>query len=178
MDDPALRKTSMQASFPSQVSQVRLNVSEGQPVPGPRLQIEGGGRLVVGQKLYSLEDHGGFNVLEALDGEIADYRIYDMALRLDQIEDWMKCKQVDLGTPPLIDLENSTLQVKGYVEEGTVTLGEICGNHVPGFTIFFSEKMNFHDASTWCNKIKGDLILPRSSEENYRFWEAFITYKE
>lgn len=172
-DRPAHSKASVQVPALSQVSQVRLNASGS-----PRLQIEGGGRLVVGQKLYSLADDGGFNVLEALDGEIADYRIYATALRPDQIEDWMSCKQVDAGTPPLIDLENSTLQVKGYVEEGTVTTGEICGNHAPGFTIFFSEKMDFDDANTWCNKIKGDLVLPRNSEENYRFWEAFITYKE
>lgn len=157
---------------------MRLNATEDQLGPGARLHIAGGGRLVVGQKIYSFEDHGGFNVLETLDGEVADYRIYDAALSPEQIRDWMSCEAVDLGRSPLIDLDNSRLQMKGFVEAETVTLGEICGNYVPGFTIFFSEKMDFDDANTWCNKIKGDLILPHSSEENLRFWKAFITYKE
>lgn len=47
---------------------VHLNVPAAQLGPGKRLEVRPGGRLVVGQKLYSLE--GDFIVLETLDGEV------------------------------------------------------------------------------------------------------------
>lgn len=162
---------------PPQYAEIRLNVSGTHMAPGQRLQVKGGGRLVVGQKLYSLDEDGGFIVLETLDGAIADYRIYDVALSPEQIRAWMRCRELGVARPPLIDLANGRLRKKGFLREYTVTLDEICGNYVPGFSIFFSEKMNFHNAHTWCRTIKGNLILPRSAEENLDYWTKFIGYK-
>lgn len=46
---------------------MHLIVPSAQLGPGKRLEVQPGGRLVVGQKLYSLA--GDFIVLETLDGE-------------------------------------------------------------------------------------------------------------
>nr|XP_045619273.1 uncharacterized protein LOC123771045 [Procambarus clarkii] len=144
--------------------------------PDPRLEVRGGGRLVVGQRLYSMQ--GDFILKENLDGEVADYRIYDVALGQEQMKKLLSCSDLPGLKPPLIDLENGVLKVKGPTETRNISTKELCGNYISGFYLFFSGKMFFKDANSWCKKLKGELILPEDDEVNAYLFDRFLSYKD
>uniref|UniRef100_A0A0N7Z9T0 C-type lectin domain-containing protein n=1 Tax=Scylla olivacea TaxID=85551 RepID=A0A0N7Z9T0_SCYOL len=151
-------------------------------MPGPemssrtRMEVVGGGRLVVGQKLYSMD--GDFIVLETLDGEVGDWRLYDTALDLDQMKTLLSCREVTDLRPPMIDLSSGHFKVLGPTIRRNITLAEICSDRVTGFYLFFPQKMIFKHAYTWCIKLKGNLILPEDSESNAYFFDRFVRFKD
>ncbi|XP_069192758.1 uncharacterized protein [Procambarus clarkii] len=141
-----------------------------------RLEVRAGGRLVVGQRLYSME--GGFLVREIVDGEIADYRIYDIALKPTHMNELLNCTDVTDLRKPLIDLESNSFMVKGPTMTRTIEMSELCSNNITGFYLFFSQKMNFKNAYAWCRKLKGSIILPEDAETNAFFFDKFVSYKD
>lgn len=163
-------------TFLSQAAEVHLNVTIEKLGPQRLLELKGGGRLVVGQNLGSID--GDFNVLEALDGDIADYRIYNGALSSEQLKDWSKCSDASLTLPPLISLDNGKFTVVGDAKMGNITNSALCGGNFDDFYLFFTEKMDFPVAAAWCEKIEGKLALPKSEAENKVMWNAALKKKD
>lgn len=166
------------ASFPLllQSTEIHLNVSIDQVSPDNLLEVKGGGRLVVGQKLSSIE--GDFSRLETLEGDLADYRIYDGALSIEQLKEWSKCKDTSITQPPLISLLNGKLKEIGHVRYTNTTAGILCGRTFNRFNIFFTEKMNFFGSLSWCKKLKGTLALPTNEYDNEMEWASVVKYKD
>lgn len=157
-------------SLSLQSSEVPLDVNaEGFGVSG-RLEVEGGGRLVVGQNLNSVE--GDFNPLEFLDGSVADYRLYGKALSSSQLEEWTACKDVPGAPSPLVSLSDGRLTEVGDVESRDIAVRQVCGNDAPEFSVFFAEKMDFVLANSWCKRLGGNLALPRNAPDNKLMWNA------
>ncbi|XP_050706082.1 uncharacterized protein LOC126991371 [Eriocheir sinensis] len=144
--------------------------------PGARLEVRGGGRLVVGQKLYSLA--GDFIVLETLDGEVGDWRLYDIALEPAQMKELLACRDVNDLRTPMIDLWSGHFKVLGPTARRNITLAEICSDRVSGFYLFFPQKTAFSNAFSWCRKLKGNLILPQENVTNAYFFDRFVSYKD
>nr|XP_053626951.1 uncharacterized protein LOC128684702 [Cherax quadricarinatus] len=155
---------------------IHLEPSKSEHGGVEQLKIRGGGRLVVGQKLYSLQ--GDFIIQETLDGEVGDYRIYDIALEHSQIVELLNCRDVPELKQPLINLENGALKARGPTTMRNMSLGEICSGHITGFYLFFSEKTIFQHAYSWCSKLHGSLILPEDNQTNAYFFDKFVSYKE
>lgn len=162
--------------FLRQSTEVHLNVSIDQVSPDNLLEVKAGGRLVVGQKLSSIQ--GDFSRLETLEGDLADYRIYDGALSGEQLKEWSKCRATSITQPPLISLVNGRLEKVGNVRFTNTTAGILCGRSFNRFNIFFTEKMNFHGGLSWCKKLKGNLVVPKNQFDNEREWASVAQYKD
>lgn len=141
-----------------------------------RLEVVGGGRLVVGQKLYSLA--GDFIVLETLDGEVGDWRLYDTALEASQMKALLTCREVPKLQEPLVDLHSGHFKAVGWTSMGNISLSELCSDRVTGFYLFFPQKTIFTKAYSWCRKLKGNLVLPEDPATNARFFDRFIGHKD
>lgn len=140
------------------------------------LEVEGGGRLVVGRNLGSVD--GDFNALELLDGEVADYRIYDVALGSEQLKEWMECKTLDFFIPPLISFGNGKLEAVGDVKLSDIAISDLCAGSAADFSLFFTEKMDFDRSKAWCEIIGGHLMLPKNENENEEIWNATVRQKD
>ncbi|XP_042894286.1 uncharacterized protein LOC122268092 [Penaeus japonicus] len=139
------------------------------------LEVRGGGRLVVGQDLDSID--GGFDINQSLDGTIADYRLYDVALSIEEMSDFINFTNPEGSTKPLLDLVNGKLQSIGSVLMLNITEHEI-RKEVPWRNILFPYKMDYASAVTWCRKIKGTLSVPRSEEENIWMYDNFLKFHQ
>lgn len=139
------------------------------------MEVEGGGRLVVGQSLNSVE--GDFNSLGFLDGSVADYRLYANALTSSQLAGWAACKDVPGAPSPLVSLRDGRLTEVGDVEAGDIAVRQVCGNEVPEFSVFFAEKMDFISSNSWCTRLGGNLVLPRNAFDNELMWNATASGK-
>lgn len=140
------------------------------------LEVQGGGRLVLGRNLGSVD--GDFNAFELLDGEVTDYRIYDVALGSKQLKEWVECKTLDFFNAPLISFGDSKFKLVGEVEFDDIAISDLCAGIVTDFSLLFTEKMDFHRASAWCEIIGGHMALPKSNYENELIWNATVHKKD
>ncbi|XP_066983584.1 uncharacterized protein [Macrobrachium rosenbergii] len=157
-------------------TRVSLKIDYSKIGIGNKLAVRGGGRFVLGQRLYSPE--GGFHVLETMDGDFADYRLYNSFLTSSEIADLLKCKNPSLPRQPFVTLTHSSLKKVGDIELGQIELDTVCSDHIPEFYLFFSDKRNFQDALSLCRKIKGEIILPQEPELNEMLYHAFLPQRE
>lgn len=150
---------------PLQVKQVPLKVDLSR-LWKRRLEVAGGGELVVGQNTDALE--GQFDLSRTFHGDVADLRLYDVALTLPQIRSFMGCFKDDLllQTSALVSLEQGSFEVRGPTEEMEIAVTEVCSSGKNSFAMLFPQKKNFNDALTWCEKLRGRLALPTSGSEN------------
>lgn len=147
------------------MEQVPLKVDVSRLV-GRRLEVTGGEVVVVGQNTDALE--GMLDVSRTLHGDVADLRLYDVALTLAQIRSFMGCLKDGLltQTPALVSLEQGSFEARGPTQEMEVPAAEVCGGGRKSFAMLFPQKKNFNDALTWCEKLRGALALPASGPEN------------
>ncbi|XP_068202881.1 uncharacterized protein [Palaemon carinicauda] len=158
------------------ITKINLKIDYSKMPAGNKLEVAGGGRFVLGQRLYSTS--GGFHILESLDGEIADYKVYDTLLTPREIADILNCQNVIVSRPPIISLKNGSLERVGSVVLRQIYLDTVCSQYSTEFYLFFPEKRNFHDSKSWCEKIKGSLILPQNPELNEKLFHTFWPYRE
>lgn len=148
--------------------------------PGEELQIRGGGCLTVGQEQDSLG--GGFNKDQTIDGEVADYRIFDSVLTRAQMESFVSCDEgensADIVPAPMIDLMNGHFELLEPAVNTTLSLKEICLNFKYGFVLLFPLRKVFDDARSWCNNVKGNLSLPVNEQENIELYDRFYSFKD
>lgn len=135
-----------------------------------RLEVVGGGELVVGQSTDSLE--GQLDLSRTFHGDVADLRLYNVALTLAQIKSFMGCLKdgLLLQTPALMSIEEGSFEALGPTEEMKVSAAEVCGAEKKSFTMLFPQKKNFNDALDWCKKLRGGLALPASGQENQNIY--------
>ncbi|XP_068203413.1 uncharacterized protein [Palaemon carinicauda] len=158
------------------VTKINLKIDYSKIGVGNKLEVRAGGRFVLGQRLYTPD--GGFHILETLDGEIADYRLYDSFLMPNDIKEIMDCRDPPTLRKPIVSLNEDIFEKVGGVELQKVYLDTICSEHTTEFYLFFSEKRNFPDSVSWCRKIKGEIILPQSPELNEKLYHQFLPYRE
>lgn len=144
--------------------------------PGQRLEVRGGGRMVVGQEMDSPE--GDFDVVQSLDGVIVDYKLYDVALSKAQMEDILTCQNTARLRKPIIDLEGDSLAVKGPTESLYVSEDVVCAEEEPRVTMLFPYRLNFYNADYWCRNLKGSLFLPQSDEFNTRMYDEYVRFSD
>ncbi|XP_042884699.1 uncharacterized protein LOC122261219 [Penaeus japonicus] len=159
---------------------VPFTVAESKLGPGEELNIRGGGCLTVGQEQDSLG--GGFNKDQTIDGEIADYRIFDSALTRAQMESLVSCDEeggtADLVLAPLIDLYSGHFELLKPAVNTTLSLEEVCLNFRYGFVMLFPHQKVFDSARSWCDNVKGNLILPANEQENIELYDRFYSFKD
>ncbi|KAK4308262.1 hypothetical protein Pmani_020016 [Petrolisthes manimaculis] len=143
---------------------------------GESVEVRGGGRLVVGQRLYSLD--GDFLVVEILDGEVGDWRLYDTYLSRSELQEWTNCKNLTSLNDPILDLFSEGFMVRGPTQLSKMPSSEICDLKSTKFFLFFDRKMKFNLAESWCRKLKGELVLPESEEVNADFYDSLFIYKD
>ncbi|KAK3872724.1 hypothetical protein Pcinc_022209 [Petrolisthes cinctipes] len=143
---------------------------------GESLEVRGGGRLVVGQRLYSLD--GDFLVVEILEGEVGDWRLYDTYLSRSELQEWTNCKNLTSLNDPILDLFSEGFMVRGPTQLSKMPSSEICDMKSTKFFLFFDRKMKFNLAESWCRKLKGELVLPESDEVNADFYDTLFIYKD
>lgn len=156
------------------MEQVRLEVDISK-LGWRRLEVVGGGEVVVGQSTDTLE--GQFDLSQSLHAEVADLRLYDAALTPAQIKSFTGCVKDEmlLQTPVLMSLEQGSFEVRGPTEEIEVAAAEVCGSRKTSFAMLFPRKKNFKDSLYWCEKLRGGVALPASGPENkdiYDRWAA------
>lgn len=140
-----------------------------------RLEVEGGGEMTVGQSANTLE--GQFDLSQSLHADVADLRIYDIALTTAQIESFTGCfkDELLLQTPELMSLEQRSFEIRGPTEEIEVSAAEVCGSSKTSFAMLFPRKKNFKDAVYWCEKFRGQVALPASGPENQDIFNRCIS---
>ncbi|XP_050698355.1 uncharacterized protein LOC126986351 [Eriocheir sinensis] len=143
---------------------------------GRQLEVRGGGRLVVGQKLYSLG--GDFMLLETLDGEAGDWRLFDLALPPDTMRSLIQCRVVPGLPNPIIDLLTGHFEVVGDATTYNTTVTDMCDDGDDGFYLFFPQRMSYSNAKSWCKKIKGNVVLPRDADTNAFLVDTFLGYRD
>ncbi|KAK4307136.1 hypothetical protein Pmani_021095 [Petrolisthes manimaculis] len=90
-----------------------------------RLKVRGGGRLVMGQDIDSLEGSG--NIRQAMHGDVADFVIYPQALDSDFLRSYVKCGQLEIEkVVPIIsfDTNMTTFKVLGSTTVSKINLDE------------------------------------------------------
>ncbi|KAG7155949.1 Glutamate-gated chloride channel-like 8 [Homarus americanus] len=139
---------------------------------GKRVQMEGGGRLTIGQELESLE--GDFDITQAMDGEIADYKFYNVILTPEEMVSFTTCRKgpsVSSNTP-LLTLNNGLLELKGPTTKSNISEYEIC-KKMTSYLILIPKKEEFEGSVTTCEKLKGTLALPKNAEDNVNIVDKF-----
>lgn len=147
----------------------RLNVNQTALGDEQQLRVRGGGRLVVGQDLDNAE--GGFSLEQVFIGEMAHYQLFQNALSHEEIEAFIECKD-DLPYQPILSLNDSVLENQGEIVMARISAFEVCKKG-RNFLVMFPFLATRNAASTLCQKIKGDLSLPQTPEENKMVFDKF-----
>lgn len=141
---------------------------------GQQLEVKGGGRLVVGQEMDSIE--GDFDVDQSLDGVVADYRFYDVALDAEEMSDLVNCRSTRNEREPLLDLRNGKLMVEGPTRTLNVTEREVCEQRDVRFDLLFPQRMNFENAVKWCTNLKSTLSVAKSNKDNIYMYDNYVKF--
>lgn len=144
---------------------------------GKKLQVRGGGRLVMGQDIDSLE--GSLNVRQAMHGDVADFILYPYAFDSEALMSYVKCGQLESNSVKTIFSFNTMTKFKvlGSTRVSQISLDDIC-NQEFGTMIMIAEKMNFQSSYTLCSKIKGRLAVPETAEENAKIFDEFLIFND
>ncbi|XP_047495013.1 uncharacterized protein LOC125043107 [Penaeus chinensis] len=163
----------MCVALDSGISKLWLNMdgvfSEAALPSAENVLITGGGRLVFGQELDSLD--GGFDINQSLDGQLVDLRIYDVALTVEEMRNFVECDAEKISHTPILTLDSDVLEVKGSTLLSRRPEEEVCQNK-PYRTMFFPESRSKDEASLWCRMFKGSLSVPSNAEENKSIRDA------
>lgn len=130
----------------------------------------------MGQKLYSLS--GNFMLLETLDGEAGDWRLFGEALPQDTMRALIKCCDVPELPNTLIDLFTGHFKVVGDATTYNTTVTDMCDNGDDEFYLFFPQRMSYQNAKSWCSKLKGNIVLPRDAETNAFLVDTFLGHRD
>ncbi|KAK3890848.1 hypothetical protein Pcinc_005210 [Petrolisthes cinctipes] len=132
-----------------------------------------GARMVMGNILNEQ-----FDLSHTLHAEVADLRIYSFPMDISQMRSFATCglDEEEASLPsPVLSLAQGNFNVSGPTEEMEVDEGEVCGgHHGDAFMMLFPEKQNFQDAVSWCLKLRGNLALPSTSQENKQLYDRAI----
>ncbi|XP_071524602.1 LOW QUALITY PROTEIN: uncharacterized protein [Panulirus ornatus] len=140
-------------------------------------KILGGGRFLLGQNYNPAAD---FMFTEAIHGDLAEFRFYDVALSLQDLKDFTTCEvRSDIPSPIYMFDENMThLELSGDATLYTMSLDDICSKGRDTVMVV-PERVEFDRGLAMCSYFSGDLAVPTSEEENafiYDQVEDFINH--
>lgn len=137
---------------------------------GQVLQVAEGQRAVVGQDLDSLE--GDFSASQTFNGEIADFKFYNMTLSLEAMIAFTTCADdIKEERKPLLTIDNGKLNPFGDVIVTSIQKREICEK--TEYLVLFPIKTSFQNSFQTCNRLKGSLALPKSHEADKQLHNRF-----
>lgn len=139
-------------------------------------EVRGDGQLVLGQ---NNNPDAEWDLTQAFHGELLDFRIYDVALELDEMRAYANCTAGAVASEPLYAFGSnmSHLRLSGESKEVAFPMGEIC-ERSRGMVMLMPEKMKFAEADTLCKLFMGALAVPRSAEENREIFDDFIRFND
>lgn len=142
--------------------------------PKTQLQIKGGGNLVVGKNIEHIQ--GEVKFLQNLEGELADFNLYDTKLSPEEMALFNNCT-IEKPYKPLFSFENSVIHTTNLVELPKISVRHVCGDLSP-FYILFPEHMTRESAYSRCQILKGSLILPMNEEQNGHTLRIFARFRD
>lgn len=159
-----------------QVKEYEVHEIEVQGQETEPLIVRGGGRLVLGQDLDS--EDGGFSIEQVLACEIADFAIYNTILTMDEIRSFMACRNRIPYEPIIyVDQAMTTLRAVGETEITTILEEKICAKS-SGYNLLFPERVGFTESVSWCEMLKGTLVLPANKKENEEIYDKFFPFRD
>ncbi|KAG7162378.1 Low-density lipoprotein receptor-related protein 1-like 5, partial [Homarus americanus] len=140
-------------------------------------KVRGGGRFLVGQNYNPAAD---LMFIEAIHGDLADFRFYDVALSLEDLRDFASCNAMNDLLYPIYEFELNMTHLKpsGDIELYQMGLEDICTQE-PDLVMIIPERIDFETSLAMCNFFTGDIIIPTNPEENvaiYDKYEEFNNY--
>ncbi|XP_042233816.1 uncharacterized protein LOC121874003 [Homarus americanus] len=140
-------------------------------------KVRGGGRFLLGQNYNPAAD---LMFIEAIHGDLADFRFYDVALSLENLKNFASCKPVSELRSPLykFELNMTMLKASGDIELYEMSREDICSQE-PDRVMIIPERINFDRSLAMCSFFTGDIIIPTNPEENvaiYDKYEEFNNY--
>ncbi|MPC47092.1 hypothetical protein E2C01_040827 [Portunus trituberculatus] len=149
------------------VDEAKVNRDQG-------LQVAEGQRAVVGQEMDSLQ--GDFDETQFLDGQIADFRFYNVSLDVETMKSFTSCVD-DLveDTDPLLSMTNGKLRAVGSVAVTSILISEVCEEKTE-YLFIFPVQTNIINSANVCKKLNGSLALPQNSETNKRLHDRFSNF--
>lgn len=131
-----------------------------------RFAITGGGRLVLGQELDTLD--GGFNVYQSFTGEMADWVLLNESLSTEEMKDYVACRGLPSRVRPLLHFDSSLSgwELKGSSLSYNLTTEEVCGHRFVDSLVMFPIPMTREEAAEWCHKVGGHLPVPQNRDDN------------
>ena len=128
-------------------------------------KIIGGGRLVFGQELDSVD--GLFSKSQGLSGDLADILLVNELMSLDNVNDYMNC-QLDLRKYSwLFSLEENVgeMEAKGSFRFFNVTKKDIC-EKISSPLLPYPLLLTYEKATLFCKSVSGILFTPTNEYED------------
>ncbi|KAF2363426.1 Low-density lipoprotein (LDL) receptor class A repeat [Trinorchestia longiramus] len=140
------------------------------------LSIEEGGVIILGQEqdLYG----EGFSASQSFEGILADYNIVFGIADTHSIENFIKCDSYSFEDV-IVSFENFSQKwsVNGSVESTSYQANDICQTSNSTFVVF-AEFRSLEDSAKLCNKLKGEIALPKNDQQNKELVELMETKKK
>ncbi|XP_042204255.1 uncharacterized protein LOC121853920 [Homarus americanus] len=134
-------------------------------------KVRGGGRFLLGQNYNPASD---LLFSEAMHGDLADFRFYDVALPTEHLRDYVACMpRGDLVSPLYyFDTNMTNLQLSGDIKLDDISLDDLCSSS-PDLVMILPEKITFDQSVTMCSYFTGGVAVPTGEEENAAIYDKF-----
>ncbi|XP_042233734.1 uncharacterized protein LOC121873922 [Homarus americanus] len=134
-------------------------------------KVRGGGRFLVGQNYNPAAD---LMFTEAIHGDLADFRFYDIALSPEDMREFASCNVTfDLPSPMYVfDINMTNLELSGDSKLYRTSIENICSKG-PDLVMIIPERINFVKALVMCSLFTGSIVVPTYDEENTAIYDKF-----
>ncbi|XP_068215954.1 uncharacterized protein [Palaemon carinicauda] len=154
-----------------EVTEGSMNISASSLV-----RIRPGGTLIIGQDQDSVE--GGFNEFQSLSGRLADLRLYDVLLTVNQMKNLTSCKDMKAESSPVVNFDD----VMKDFEVRNVSVSNIKNKNTcvrnRNFDLVFPELRDFDTADLLCDIAGGTLKTPTDPADNWMLFNLSLPYAE
>ena len=147
------------------ISEQRIETKDGSEV-----WVSAGGSLMIGQE----QDHpgGGFNADESIKGDIADLFFFGDVLSIQNMTQYVDAEDVQLNGA-LFDFNSFDNFEISEVLTSFVDL-EMYRKRDKAFEMLCSKKHTFSEAKFLCRSYGGNIISPKTAEQNRHFFNILI----
>ncbi|XP_045615469.1 uncharacterized protein [Procambarus clarkii] len=170
-----LPNDTLHLAFDNTTYRLRAKRAESETAPGSA-GVRPNGRFVLGQNINL---NAEWDLTQSFHGYLADFRLYDIDLPLDAMENFTTCR-ADLSSVGLrysFSKNMSLLQINGESQMVTLRLSELC-RKTDRYLILLPERQIFSEALVSCKNFAGSLAVPRDSEENKWVFDEFIKFND
>ncbi|XP_069940830.1 uncharacterized protein [Cherax quadricarinatus] len=139
--------------------------------PAELNKVRGGGRFLVGQ---NYNPAAFYVVSESLHGDLADFRLYNVALSLKHLQEFVACESyVDLPSPLYsFDVNMSNFHLSGDILVYNMNLFDVCTPSTD-VAMIVPERVDFDRAKAMCSYFTGGIVVPTNNEENEAIYDKF-----